>query len=144
MHLLDLLADGAGLDGGHVFCLVNDGFIHYWPALLPSGVQSTVTEERKRIWRNASLRKNSKFDFILVNNSKISMFEWYGHINHFIRSKLGGEQWWNMCNQLSLKVYDATCALLLDHNNKMLAETLILLWKYSRWWVIVGLKVHFL
>lgn len=40
VHLLDLLTHGAGLDGGHVFCLVNDGFIHHWPPLLPSYVQS--------------------------------------------------------------------------------------------------------
>lgn len=36
MNLLHLLADGAGLNGGHVFRLVNCVLLHDWPPGLHS------------------------------------------------------------------------------------------------------------
>lgn len=48
MHLLDLLAYGAGLDRGHVFCLVNDVLVHDWPPGLHSWIHGRRTEVRER------------------------------------------------------------------------------------------------
>jgi len=45
VHLLYLLADGAGLDGGHVLRLVNGVLIHYHPPGLNSYVHGTTAEQ---------------------------------------------------------------------------------------------------
>jgi len=92
---MNLLADGAGLDGGHVFRLVNDVLIHYWPPGLHSWIHGTKTEEKK----NCCLPFN-------------------GAGVNFIYSLLAQNSYWGVIPaSLAINRHRSRCILLHTHND---------------------------